>query len=175
MSTTINSAIAAGIDTTADSSSTTTSTPDTAIRQVATTPDWYEPYKISQAVRAGGFVHVSGQAGIDEQGRTVEGGFLAQGRQAFANIERVLAAAGASLADVVKVTILVRGMAEHLDEVIQLRGEFLDHPYPADTLMEVVSLAQPDWLIEIDALALDRGYLHGGSGNGHGQDHRTAA
>ncbi|GAA4995363.1 hypothetical protein GCM10023205_80570 [Yinghuangia aomiensis] len=181
MSTTVNSAIAAGIDITADSTSSTTgtsttaATPHTTIRQVATTPDWYEPYKISQAVRAGGFVHVSGQAGIDEEGRTVEGGFLAQGRQAFANIERVLAAAGASLADVVKVTILVRGMADHLEEVIQLRGEFLDHPYPADTLMEVVSLAQPDWLIEIDALALDRGYLHGGSGDAHGGGHRTAA
>lgn len=126
------------------------------IERIATTPDWYEPYKISQAIRAGGLIHLSGQAGIDETGRTVEGGFLAQGRQAFANLQRVLAAAGASLEDVVKVTILVRGMADHLDDVITLRGEFLTEPYPADTLLEVVSLAQPDWLIEIDAVALDR-------------------
>ncbi|WP_241483245.1 RidA family protein [Nocardiopsis halophila] len=126
------------------------------IRKVSTDPDWYAPYRISQAVRAGGFVHVSGQAGIDEQGRTVPGGFLEQGRQAFANLRRVLAAAGADPGDVVKVGIFVRDMRAHLDDVIRLRGEFLSEPYPADTLLEVSSLAQPDWLIEVEATALDR-------------------
>ncbi|MFF7699257.1 RidA family protein [Streptomyces lydicus] len=127
------------------------------IERIATTPDWYEPYRISQAVRAGGWLHVSGQAGIDEQGRTVSDDFLAQGRQAFANVERVLAAAGASLADVVKVGIFVTDMASHLDDVIRLREEFLSPPYPADTLLEVSSLARPDWRIEIEATALARG------------------
>ncbi|MER7149690.1 RidA family protein [Streptomyces lydicus] len=127
------------------------------IERIATTPDWYEPYRISQAVRAGGWLHVSGQAGIDEQGRTVSDDFLAQGRQAFANVERVLAAAGASLADVVKVGIFVTDMAAHLDDVIRLREEFLSPPYPADTLLEVSSLARPDWRIEIEATALARG------------------
>ncbi|MFF7412115.1 RidA family protein [Streptomyces lydicus] len=127
------------------------------IERIATTPDWYEPYRISQAVRAGGWIHVSGHAGIDEQGRTVSDDFLAQGRQAFANVERVLAAAGASLADVVKVGIFVTDMAAHLDDVIRLREEFLSPPYPADTLLEVSSLAQPDWRIEIEATALARG------------------
>lgn len=126
------------------------------IERIATTPDWYEPYKISQAIRAGGVIYVSGQAGIDENGVTVAGGFREQGRQAFANVRRVLAAADASLADVVKVTILVRDMARNLDEVIALREEFLSEPYPADTLLEVSSLAQPDWLIEVDVIALDR-------------------
>ncbi|MFH8682409.1 RidA family protein [Streptomyces lydicus] len=126
------------------------------IERVATTPDWYEPYRISQAVKAGGWIHVSGQAGIDEQGRTVSDDFLAQGRQAFANVERVLAAAGASLADVVKVGIFVTDMAAHLDDVIRLREEFLSRPYPADTLLEVSSLARPDWQIEIEATALAR-------------------
>ncbi|REK88410.1 RidA family protein [Streptomyces inhibens] len=126
------------------------------IERIATTPDWYEPYKISQAVKAGGWIHVSGQAGIDEQGRTVSDDFLTQGRQAFANVERVLAAAGASLADVVKVGIFVTDMAAHLDHVIALRGEFLSEPYPADTLLEVSSLAQPDWQIEVEVTALAR-------------------
>lgn len=128
----------------------------TAIEKIATTPDWYEPYKISQAVRAGGFIHVSGQAGFDEQGRTVPGGFLEQGRQAFRNVERVLAAAGAGLGDVVKIGIFVRDMAADLDDVVRLRDEFLTEPYPADTLLEVSSLAQPDWRIEVEAIALDR-------------------
>ncbi|MFI0464959.1 RidA family protein [Saccharopolyspora sp. 5N102] len=128
----------------------------TDIERIATAPDWYEPYRISQAIKAGGFIHVSGQAGIDEHGRTVGDDFKTQGRQAFANIERVLAAAGATLADVVKVTILVRDMAANLPAVIELREEFLAEPYPADTLLEVSSLARPDWQIEIDAIALAR-------------------
>ncbi|MFD8547843.1 RidA family protein [Streptomyces sp. NPDC059649] len=128
----------------------------TEIERIATVPDWYEPYKISQAIRAGGLIHVSGQAGIDEQGRTVSDDFLEQGRQAFANVTQVLAAAGASLADVVKVGIFVTDMAAHLDQVITLREEFLSEPYPADTLLEVSALAQPGWRIEVEVTALDR-------------------
>ncbi|GGU94464.1 enamine deaminase RidA [Actinomadura cremea] len=126
------------------------------IERIATTPDWYEPYKISQAVRANGLIHVSGQAGIDERGRTVPGGFLEQGRQAFRNVRRVLNEAGADLTDVVKIGIFVRDMAADLDDVIRLRGEFLSEPYPADTLLEVSSLAQPDWRIEVEATAVAR-------------------
>ncbi|OLT36279.1 enamine deaminase RidA [Actinomadura sp. CNU-125] len=126
------------------------------IERIATTPDWYEPYKISQAIRAGGVIYVSGQAGIDEQGRTVPGGFLEQGRQAFRNVRRVLNEAGADLTDVVKIGIFVRDMAADLDDVIKLREEFLSEPYPADTLLEVSSLAQPDWRIEVEATAVAR-------------------
>lgn len=128
----------------------------TSIEKIATTPDWYAPYKISQAIRAGGLLHVSGQAGIDEQGKTVSDDFLTQGRQAFGNIGRVLREAGADFADVVKVGIFVTDMAANLDKVIQLRGEFLSEPYPADTLLEVSSLAQPDWQIEVEVTALAR-------------------
>ncbi|MFE9575449.1 RidA family protein [Nocardia sp. NPDC006044] len=124
------------------------------IEKIATTPDWYEPYKISQAIRANGVLYVSGQAGIDEQGRTVSDDFLTQGRQAFANIRRLLAEAGADFGDVVKVGIFVTDMAANLGKVIQLREEFLAEPYPADTLLEVSSLAQPDWQIEVEVTAL---------------------
>ncbi|MFE3884392.1 RidA family protein [Streptomyces lydicus] len=124
--------------------------------RIATTPDRYVPYRISQAVRAGGLTHVSGQAGIDEQGRTVSDDFLAQGRQAFANVERVLAAAGSSLADVVKGGISVTDMTAGLGHVIALRGECLSEPYPADTLLEVSSPARPDWRIEVEVTALAR-------------------
>ncbi|MEU5881095.1 RidA family protein [Spirillospora sp. NPDC047279] len=124
------------------------------IEKIATTPDWYAPYRISQAVRAGRFIHVSGQAGIDENGVTVSDDFLEQGRQAFANIRRVLAEAGAGLGDVVKVGIFVTDMAANLADIITLREEFLTEPYPADTLLQISSLAQPDWQIEIEVTAL---------------------
>jgi 2-iminobutanoate/2-iminopropanoate deaminase len=122
--------------------------------RVTATPDWYEPYNISLAIKAGGLVYVSGQAGFDTHGNTVgDGDFEAQARQAFANLDTVLAQADSSLADVVKVTILLTDM-NNLDKLIQLRAEYFTKPYPADTLLEVSSLAQPDWQIEIDAIAL---------------------
>lgn len=122
--------------------------------RVTATPDWYEPYNISLAIKAGGLVYASGQAGFDTHGNTVgDGDFETQARQAFANLEKVLVQAKSSLADVIKVTILLTDM-NNLDKLIQLRAEYFTKPYPADTLLEVSSLAQPDWQIEIDAIAL---------------------
>jgi 2-iminobutanoate/2-iminopropanoate deaminase len=126
----------------------------TTIEQVRHDPDWYEPYGISLATRANGFVFVSGQAGIDETGRTVgPGDFEAQARRALENLRTVLEAAGSGLHDIVKVTIMVTDMS-HLDTIIALRKEYFREPYPADTLLQVAGLAQPDWLVEIDAIAV---------------------
>jgi enamine deaminase RidA (YjgF/YER057c/UK114 family) len=47
-------------------------------------------------------------------------------------------------------------MSRCLDVIIKLREEYFTEPYPADTLFQVAALAQPDWLIEIDAVALAR-------------------
>jgi enamine deaminase RidA (YjgF/YER057c/UK114 family) len=65
----------------------------------------------------------------------------------------VLGEAGASLADVVKVTIMVTDMS-YLGVIIKLRGEYFSEPYPGDTLLRVAVLAQRDWLVEIDAVAV---------------------
>ncbi|MBB6380861.1 reactive intermediate/imine deaminase [Pseudonocardia eucalypti] len=129
----------------------------TRIERVTHDPDWYEPYKISLGIRADNLIFISGQAGIDEAGRTVGGDDVeAQARRAFHNLATVLEAAGSSLADVVRVTIMVTDMPRTLDVIIKLREEFFTEPYPADTLFQVAALAKPDWLIEIDAVALTR-------------------
>lgn len=126
----------------------------TSMQRVHHEPDWYAPYRISLAIKANDLVFVSGQAGIDERGRTVGvGDFETQARQAFRNLATVLDAAGSSLADVVKVTIMVTDMS-YLDQVVRLRGEYFTEPYPADTLLQVAGLAQPEWMVEIDAVAL---------------------
>lgn len=125
----------------------------TIMRRIRTDPDWYEPYRISQAIEAAGLIHVSGQAGIDEHGRTVGVDFETQARRAFENLAAVLHQTGAGLSEIVKVTIMVTDMA-NLETVIKLRGEYFTEPYPADTLLQVAGLAQPDWLVEIDAVAL---------------------
>lgn len=128
----------------------------TSLERVTNDPDWYEPYKISLAIKAGNLVFASGQAGIDENGNTVGvGDFEAQGRRAFANLATVLEQAGSDLAHVAKVTIMVTDMS-NLDSVVKLREEHFVEPYPADTLLQVAALAQPEWLIEIDAIAVTR-------------------
>lgn len=124
----------------------------TSLQRITHEPDWYEPYRISLGIQADGLVYVSGQAGVDEHGRTVSGDFETQARQAFANLATVLGQAGATLADVVKVTIMVTDMA-NLPILIRLRGEYFTEPFPADTLFQVAGLAQPEWLVEIDAVA----------------------
>lgn len=125
----------------------------TARERVSADPDWYEPYAISLGIRTGNLVFVSGQAGIDERGETVDGGFDAQARRAFANLATVLENSGSGLEHVVKVTIFVTDMAV-IDQIVTLRREYFFPPYPADTIAQVGSLARPEWQIEIEAVGL---------------------
>lgn len=123
------------------------------IERIITHPDPYEPFLLSQGIKASGWLFISGQAGAGENGKIVQGGFLAQGQQAFANLRRALEAGGASLKDVVKVTIFVTDMG-HFDDVVTLRREFFSAPYPADTIAEIRALYTPEAMVEIEAIAV---------------------
>ena len=123
------------------------------IERVITHPDPYEPFLLSQGIKANGWLFISGQAGAGQDGKIVPGGFLAQGRQAFANLRRALEAGGAGLKDIVKVTIFVTDMG-HFDDVVALRREFFAAPYPADTIAEIRALYTPEAMIEIEAIAV---------------------
>ncbi len=125
------------------------------LERVVTKPDNYAPFLLSQGIRFGNLLFVSGQAGADEDGRIVEGGFSAQGEQAFANLRRALTAGGSSLKDVIKVTIFVTDMG-NFQEVVELRRKFFSEPYPADTIAEVKALYDPEVMIEIEAIAAIR-------------------
>lgn len=120
--------------------------------RITTTPDHYAPYLLSQGIRFGDLVFISGQAAGGEDGGIVPGDFLTQGRQAFANLSRALQAGGSSLHDVIKVTIFVTDMG-HFQDVVQLRREFFSAPYPADTIAEIKALYDPGAMIEIEAIA----------------------
>jgi reactive intermediate/imine deaminase len=126
------------------------------LEQVATDPDPYAPFKISQAIRLGDLVFVSGQAAIGENGELVGvGDFDAQAEQAFRNLEHVLEAAGSGLDRIVKVTIFLTDMS-NFPKIVDLRGRWFSEPYPADTIVEVTSLALPELEIEIEAIAAVR-------------------
>jgi len=125
------------------------------IRQIATDPDPYAPYRISQAIRFGDLVFVSGQAAIDANGLVGVGDFDAQAEQAFQNLQTVLEAAGSGLDRILKVTIFLTDMA-NFPKIVDLRGRWFSEPYPADTILEVSSLALPELEIEIEAIAAVR-------------------
>lgn len=120
--------------------------------RIITEPDHYAPYLLSQGIRFGSMVFISGQAAGGADGNIVPGNFLTQGRQAFSNLSRALEAGGSSLRDVIKVTIFVTDMG-NFDDVVQLRREFFSEPYPADTIAQIQALYDPKAMIEIEAIA----------------------
>jgi reactive intermediate/imine deaminase len=122
------------------------------LERVVTHPDNYEPYLLSQGIKFGNLLFISGQAGAGDDGKIIGGGFRAQGEQAFANLRRALEAGGSSLKDVIKVTIFVTDMG-HFSEVVELRRKFFSAPYPADTIAEIKALYDPAAMIEIEAIA----------------------
>lgn len=124
------------------------------LKQVITKPDPYAPFLLSQAIKANGFVFVSGQAAIGDDGEIVGvDDFDRQAEQAFRNLDRALTAAGSGLSKVVKVTIFLRSM-ENFGKIVELRRQWFSAPYPADSIIEVSSLYSPKAMIEIEAIAL---------------------
>ena len=116
-------------------------------------PDPLAPYAICPGWKVGGLIFLSGQAAIDESGAIVgEGDFDAQLVQTMANIERVLAAAGSDMSKIVKVTIYLKDIA-NFPKIVEARRKYFTPPYPADTIVEVSSLALPELLVEIDVVA----------------------
>ena len=129
--------------------------------RIKTDPDFYEPFKIAQAYRVGDLIFVSGQASIDDEGNIVGvDDFDAQAKQTLENLERVLQAGGSDRSKIIKVNIYLRDMA-NFPKILALREQYFTPPYPADTIVEVSSLALPELQIEIEAVALADGEIIG--------------
>jgi enamine deaminase RidA (YjgF/YER057c/UK114 family) len=112
----------------------------------------------SQVVVASGrrTIYTAGQVSIDEHGALVGAGDLAaQTVQAMRNIGLTLAAARASYADIVKITTYVVNYKPEDRTVIgKARAPFFASGMPASTLVGVTALALPEWLVEIEAVAV---------------------
>ena len=108
----------------------------------------------ADAVRAGDLLFVSGCVPVDGEGKLVGGDDItAQTEKVFENIGLVLAAAGASAADVVKVTVFVTDMADRA-AINEVRKRFFGEARPASTLVEISALAIPGAKVEIEAVAV---------------------
>lgn len=129
-----------------------------AIR-IKTTPDPFEAFRIAQGYRVGNLIMMSGQAAIDSTGNLVGvGDFNTQAEQTFQNIRSVLQAAGSDMDKIVKVVIYLTDIS-NFPKILDLREKWFTPPYPADTIVEVSSLALPELMIEIDVTALADGQI----------------
>jgi enamine deaminase RidA (YjgF/YER057c/UK114 family) len=117
------------------------------------TPQTYSHVVVATGTR---LVFVAGQVAEDEHGKLVGRGDLrAQARKAFENVGRALAAAGARPDQVARITIFVRGYRpEHIPVIEAGRHAIFGDHKPADALIGVEALADPECLIEVDALAV---------------------
>ena len=109
------------------------------------------------SVTGGKTIYISGQVSINERGEVVgQGDLQAQTDQAFRNISLALEAAGATFRDVVKTNLYVVGLRpEHVPIIREVRSRYVsaEHP-PVSTLVGISALVGPDWLIEIEAVAV---------------------
>ena len=108
------------------------------------------PY--SHAVAMEGIVFTSGQLGIDPATGKLAEGVAAQAEQALKNLEAVLKAAGASMADVVKTTVFLADINDFA-EMNKVYGEFFTQPYPARSAVQVAKLPK-DAPLEIECIAV---------------------
>ena len=124
-------------------------------REEIRVPELAEPIShYADAVRAGALLFMSGVVPVDGEGRLVGGDdVVAQARQVLANLGAVLVAAGATFADVVKVTIYLTDIADRA-RINPVRQEAFGDARPASTLVEVNALAVPGAKLEIEAVAL---------------------
>ena len=100
-------------------------------------------------------LHVSGQVGADREG-VIPNDAGGQTALIFENIAHILAAAGMSFADLVKLTYFVCD-ADDLAAIRAVRDRVLPPPFPTSSLMIVKALGQPEWGLEIEAFAAQAG------------------
>lgn len=109
----------------------------------------------SHAVQAGDTLYIAGQVSVGPDNNLVgEGDIDAQVAQVWQNLKAVLAHAGGSIEDIVKITVFTTDIA-HRPAISAARDRvFPNGRYPASTFLVVQSLARPELLVEIEAIAV---------------------
>ncbi len=121
-------------------------------------PGMAEPIShFTHVVTAGPLIFVSGCVATDTNGKVVGGSdVVAQTRQVHENLKACLAAAGASFADVCKVTVYVKNIDDR-EKINTVRKEYFGAARPASTLVEISRFAREGMLVEIEAIAVRPG------------------
>lgn len=116
---------------------------------------WEQEYGYSQSIRVGDTIYLAGQVSHDAEGDFVGVGDMeAQMRQAYANVQKLLAEYGATMDNVVDEVVFVTDMKDAFEAATKCRKEiFAGQPVVASTIVEVKKLAFPELLIEIKCVA----------------------
>lgn len=118
---------------------------------------WQSERSFSPAVvtsHAGKIIWIAGHGGLfDENHNMLKGDFEAQARQAFANVAATLEQVGATLADIVSMTVYI-GDTRHGDRFVEIRKEYFPVDFPASTLVTVTGFAKPEMMVEITPVAV---------------------
>ena len=111
----------------------------------------YEPIiGFSRAVRVGPLIVVGGTAPLGIDGKTIViGDPEAQARRCFDIAQKALEDAGARLDDVVRTRLLLKRI-DDWEVVAKVRAEYVGHVRPVDTIMQINTFVNPDWLVEIE-------------------------
>jgi enamine deaminase RidA (YjgF/YER057c/UK114 family) len=122
-----------------------------------TYPDQALDNDLCHVVVAGDLVFLRGQVGTDLDGANLTiGDPRAQARQAMANVKQLLSEAHAELGDICKIVIYLTDRS-YREPVYQEIGEWLRGVFPVSTGLIVAGLARPEWLVEIDVIAVRSG------------------
>ena len=114
-------------------------------------PNGYTHVVIAQP---GSTIYLSGQVALDDKSNLIGAGDMkAQTKQVFENLKTALAAAGGSFADVVKITFYVTDVTQ-IQKIREVRDQYVQGEPPASTLLEVKALVRPEFMIEVDAVAV---------------------
>ena len=120
-------------------------------------PGVFDPATYSQGIKvtdAQTILCLSGQVAYTQDGSAAfRGDFKAQARGAYEAIKALVESQGGTMANVIKITTYVTDMRYRVD-LAPIREEFFGKKGPASTLVEIPSLAHPDWMIEIEAIAV---------------------
>jgi enamine deaminase RidA (YjgF/YER057c/UK114 family) len=119
------------------------------------TPDGstiFRKFGYSPAVRAGDFLYVAGQIGLNPDG-TMPANDEGQIVNAFDRLKIVLEEAGASLDDIVELVSYHVGLQNHLGKFVEIKSRYIREPFPTWTILEIAGLARPGLVIEIKAVA----------------------
>ena len=107
----------------------------------------------SHAAKAGNTLYIAGQIAQDVDGNLVgKGDFEAQTHQVYTNLQNIMVEAGGSLQNIVKMTTFLTHYS-YIETFRSVRNEYLSDPFPPNTLLIVNSLALPDYMIEVEAVA----------------------
>ena len=108
----------------------------------------------SHAAKAGNTLYIAGQVAQDVDGKLVgKGDFESQVRQVYANLKNILEEAGGSLNHIVKMTTFLTHY-NYVETYRSVRNQYFPEPCPPNTLLIIESLALPDYMIEVEAIAV---------------------